>query len=31
MINGVDLIISTKVMGFSSPTIMKKNYGDKAP
>ena len=31
MAHGVDLIFLAKVMGFSSPTIMKKNYGGKAP
>ena len=31
MAHGVDLIYLAKVMGFSSPTIMKKNYGGKAP
>ena len=31
MAHGVDLILLAKVMGFSSPTIMKKNYGGKAP
>ena len=31
MAHGVDLIFLAKIMGFSSPTIMKKNYGGKAP
>ena len=31
MEHGVDLIYLAKIMGFSSPTIMKKNYGGKAP
>ena len=31
MAHGVDLIYLAKVMFFFSPTIMKKNYGGKAP
>ena len=31
MAHGVDLIYLAKIMGFSTPMIMKKNYGGKAP
>ena len=31
MAHGVDLIYLARIMGFSSPTIMKKNYGGRAP
>ena len=31
MAHGVDLILLAKIMGFSSTTIMKKNYSGKAP